>query len=407
MIIWRDNKEFINKGYEIRGALQSIKKQFLRYLFTIFVEFFIISVILFCGSDAKDEPTFKGPDSNVTVVVGRDATLTCTVENLQNYKVAWLRVDTQTVLTIGPHVITKNHRVGVIRGDPQVWALTIRDVRLSDAGDYMCQVNTEPMITQTHHLHIAVPPDIVSGSNGEVMVREGDNVSLHCDAAGTPQPTITWRREDSMEFKVKGQNVSKWSGVWLNLTTVMRHIDGAFLCIATNGIPPSVSKRILLHVLCKPSVIVSQKMIGGYLGESVVLQCKIEANPTPVIYWTHLDGYKLQNGSKYQAVTSSQSYRHVALIRINNVSRDDIGPYHCTAENSLGTARDDVTLYTLVTTTVTSTSTVRIETTLKEMETTTTFQPYAELEEEPHDDVEADNFVVVLSQQQMQNLGET
>ncbi|XP_053604014.1 lachesin-like [Plodia interpunctella] len=369
---------------------------------------FLISMMLFRLSYAKDEPKFVGPDTNVTVVVGRDAILSCQVQNLQNYKVAWLRVDTQTVLTIGPHVITKNHRVGVTGADPQAWSLTIRDVRMSDGGHYMCQVNTEPMITQTHHLHVAVPPDIVSGSNGEVMVREGDAVSLHCAATGIPYPTITWRREDSTQFKINGQNVMKWSGVWLNLTAVPRDLDGAFLCIATNGVPPSVSKRILLHVLCKPSALVSHKMIGGYLGEPVVLQCNIEANPTPVIYWTHHDGNKLQNGTKYQAVMSSQRYKHVSLLRISNVSRDDIGPYFCNVENSMGNARDDVTLYTLVTTTVkTTTTTARTETTLAEIDTTsvTSVQPYADMVEDPnHYGVDTDNFVVVLSQHQMQNL---
>lgn len=51
-----------------------------------------------------------------------------------------------------------------------------------------------------------VPPDIVdSGSSGEVIVREGDNVTLHCAASGTPPPTIAWRREDLAQMTVAGQ----------------------------------------------------------------------------------------------------------------------------------------------------------------------------------------------------------
>ncbi|KAM3967367.1 lachesin [Aphomia sociella] len=368
---------------------------------------FIIPAFLFCIIYAKDEPEFLGPGANVSVVVGRDATLTCKVENLHNYKVAWLRVDTQTILTIGPHVITKNHRIGVARGDPQAWALTLREVRLTDGGYYMCQINTDPMITQTHHLQVYVPPDIVdSGSSGEVMVREGDNITLHCSASGTPQPTITWRREDFTVMRVGGENVTKWNGVWLNITSVGREDNGAFLCIATNGVPPSVSKRILLYVLCLPSARMSQKMIGGYIGDSVLLQCKIEANPTPIIYWTHIDGNKLYNSSKYQTIITSSSYKYIAILKINNVSREDIGPYYCHAENSLGFTRDDVTLYTLVTTTISSTTNL-IETTMSEMTTSATLQTYAELEmneDNPDHFSDQDNFVVVLSQHQMQNL---
>ncbi|XP_026755688.2 lachesin-like [Galleria mellonella] len=368
---------------------------------------FIILAFLFYIIYAKDEPKFLGPGTNVTVVVGRDASLICKVENLHNYKVAWLRVDTQTILTIGPHVITKNHRVGITRGDPQAWTLTLRDVRLSDGGNYMCQVNTDPMITQTHQLQVFVPPDIVdSGSSSEVIIHEGDDVALHCSASGTPLPTITWRREDSTEMRIEGQNVTKWRGVWLNMTSVGREVNGAFLCIATNGVPPSVSKRILLHVLCAPTANISQKMIGGYIGDSILLQCRIEANPTPNVYWSHIDENKLLNNSKYQTSITSNSYKHTATLKINNVSRNDIGPYYCHVENSLGSTLDDITVYTLVTTTLKSTTNL-METAVSASTVSTTIESYAELEmkeNNPNHFSEEDNFVAVLSQHQMQSL---
>lgn len=68
-------------------------------------------------------------------------------------QVAWLRVDTQTILTIAGHVITKNHRVTVNHGDG-AWTLGLRDVSEADGGRYMCQVNTEPMMSQTHLLQV-------------------------------------------------------------------------------------------------------------------------------------------------------------------------------------------------------------------------------------------------------------
>lgn len=45
--------------------------------------------------------------------------------------------------------------------------------------------------------------------------------------------------------------VSKWNGAWLNMSSVERGSSGAYFCIASNGVPPSVSKRVLLRVLCK------------------------------------------------------------------------------------------------------------------------------------------------------------
>ncbi|CAK1598704.1 unnamed protein product [Parnassius mnemosyne] len=308
-----------------------------------------------------EEPRLASNESNVTVVIGRDATLTCYVKNLQNYKVAWLRVDTQTILTIGQQVITKNHRIGVLRTEPQAWSLMLRDVKLGDSGQYMCQINTEPMKTQIHHLHVFVPPDIVdSDSSGEVVVREGESVALHCAASGIPQPIVTWKREDSKWLIVGGEKVIKWEGIWLNITSAHRDMNGALLCIASNGIPPSVSKRILLHVLCKPRAEVIRKMIGVYAGDAAILQCYIEAYPSPNIYWTDMYKNRLRNDSKHETKMISCGYEHTSILKINNVSRDDVGPYQCHAENLLGSGNGSVTLYTLATTTVFDSSTVQI-----------------------------------------------
>lgn len=45
--------------------------------------------------------------------------------------------------------------------------------------------------------------------------------------------------------------VTSLEGEIVNLTKVTRSEMGAYLCIAANGVPPSVSKRIMLHVHCK------------------------------------------------------------------------------------------------------------------------------------------------------------
>lgn len=45
--------------------------------------------------------------------------------------------------------------------------------------------------------------------------------------------------------------VDKQHGEVLNLSRVSRADMGSYLCIASNGVPPSVSKRIVLDVECK------------------------------------------------------------------------------------------------------------------------------------------------------------
>ena len=46
-----------------------------------------------------------------------------------------------------------------------------------------------------------MPPDIIDlQTSTDMVVREGRNVTLKCAATGTPEPTITWRREDNRNF---------------------------------------------------------------------------------------------------------------------------------------------------------------------------------------------------------------
>lgn len=43
---------------------------------------------------------------------------------------------------------------------------------------------------------VKVPPDILDDMSEGLVVQEGGNIRLHCNATGFPQPNVTWRRED-------------------------------------------------------------------------------------------------------------------------------------------------------------------------------------------------------------------
>jgi hypothetical protein len=45
--------------------------------------------------------------------------------------------------------------------------------------------------------------------------------------------------------------VNVYEGDQMNLTRISRSEMGAYLCIASNGVPPTVSKRITVDVECE------------------------------------------------------------------------------------------------------------------------------------------------------------
>ncbi|KAJ8981340.1 hypothetical protein NQ317_015981 [Molorchus minor] len=104
------------------------------------------------------------------------------------------------------------------------------------------------------NIYTNVPPDIDdSGTSGDITVKEGENVTFTCSATGHPKPRILWRREDGGHLIVHGdsdeiQKVETFRGRTLKLARVDRRQMGAYLCIASNDVPPAVSKRITLHI---------------------------------------------------------------------------------------------------------------------------------------------------------------
>lgn len=106
---------------------------------------------------------------------------------------------------------------------------------------------------------MVIPPDIINEeTSGDMMVPEGGSAKLICKARGHPKPRIVWRREDggqivtrNLSNNSKPDRVPSVDGDILTLTKVTRSEMGAYLCIAANGVPPSVSKRMSLHVHCK------------------------------------------------------------------------------------------------------------------------------------------------------------
>ncbi|PSN53843.1 Lachesin, partial [Blattella germanica] len=98
-----------------------------------------------------------------------------------------------------------------------------------------------------------VPPNIDDSlSSSDVIVREGANVTLTCHATGSPPPSVKWKRDDGSKITInKSLSVPEWEGEVLELTRISRLDMGAYLCIASNGVPPTVSKRIKVSVDCK------------------------------------------------------------------------------------------------------------------------------------------------------------
>ncbi|XP_058791224.1 lachesin-like isoform X2 [Phymastichus coffea] len=289
------------------------------------------------GDEHDSLPRLVEPIQNVTVSVGRDALLACVVDNLRNYKVAWVRVDTQTILSIHHNVITQNPRISLSYTDQRTWYLHIKDVQEIDRGWYMCQVNTDPMRSRQGYLQVVVPPSFITKETStDMVVREASNVTLTCKATGYPEPYVMWQREDGQNINYNGESVNAVNGEILHITKISRLHMGSYLCIAANGVPPRVSTRVLLKVQFPPMLSIPNQLEGAYVGQDVNLECHTEAYPDSINYWTTEHGDMIVSGDKYEATCKKDGYNQYMKLKIRNVGPKDFGSYRCVAQNSLG-----------------------------------------------------------------------
>ncbi|XP_043505010.1 lachesin-like isoform X2 [Polistes fuscatus] len=290
---------------------------------------------------------FAEPIPNVTVALGRDVSLPCVVKNLGTYKVAWLHVGRQMLLTVHKHMVVKIPRFTVSHENQNTWLLHISGVQQDDRGYYMCQVNTNPMMSQVGFLQVVVPPNILDSLSTEstVAVRENQNITLTCKADGYPMPKLMWKREDGLAITISRlKKVQRYDGEQLNLTRITRNEMGAYLCIASNGVPPTVSKRITVDVEFSPMIFVPNQLVGAPAGTNVTIDCHTEAFPRAMSYWFQGNEMILSN-EKYTTSIMENSYRTHMKLHIKNLQAGDFGNYRCISKNSLGETEGSIRLY--------------------------------------------------------------
>ncbi|XP_012257679.2 lachesin-like [Athalia rosae] len=301
------------------------------------------------------QPEFLAPLENHTVTQGRDVSFTCVVNHLQSYKVAWIKSDSRAILAIHTHMVAHNPRLSVTHNGHNTWKLHVANVQRNDSGTYMCQVNTDPMRSQMGYMEVVIPPDIMDldDSTEGLTTKEGGSVRLRCRATGTPMPDVTWRREDGRNIVLRNEHgvrrvVKTSDGEQLYLVGVLRQEMGSYLCIASNGVPPSVSKRYSVRVHFQPLIKVANQLVAAPANSDVVIQCYAEASPRALNSWYKDTGEKLLAGDKYDmSEVPISEYAYQLNMTIRRLEKSDFGSYSCSSENAFGKAEGAVRLQEL------------------------------------------------------------
>ncbi|GFS81950.1 ig-like domain-containing protein [Nephila pilipes] len=120
---------------------------------------------------------------------------------------------------------------------------------------------------------------------------------------------------------------------------------GAYLCIASNGVSPAVSRRITLQVHFPPMIWIPNQLVGANLGANITLECNTEAYPESINYWSRHESQMISNGGRYHVIFTVTTYKIFMVLTIHQVSYNDFGIYTCNARNSLSSTTGTIRLY--------------------------------------------------------------
>ncbi|XP_066989268.1 uncharacterized protein [Macrobrachium rosenbergii] len=192
---------------------------------------------------------------NFTAHLGDQAILPCTVRQLGDKSVSWVRMRDADILTVDRYTFVGDERFESHYSAPlETWNLVIKYVQERDAGLYECQVSTEPKMSQFFSLRVVIPKVEILPP-GDRYVKAGSEVRIECQITDVVQlpDYIFWYHEEKRVMDHLDHNLLvavKKTGVesitsTLTILKVPPEGSGNYTCMPSNLHTASV----ILHVL--------------------------------------------------------------------------------------------------------------------------------------------------------------
>ncbi|XP_061927312.1 cell adhesion molecule Dscam2 isoform X12 [Apis cerana] len=242
------------------------------------------------------------PMSTVSAVAGKQFHIKCPVAGYPIESIVWEKADGVRLPT--------NMRQRVANGS--LFIDTVQ--RAADQGTYTCTARNKHNFTSQRSVEVRV---------------------LGMDTPG--------------DYRELGFSGTEGAGVAGNgslvISRVSRDHAGFYLCQASNGIGPGLSKLIRLTVHAGPQVSVKTQQESVRRGESVTLRCEAEGDAPLDLSWRARDSRVDPNYDvRYTIDNQKVSGRVISELRITQANHIDRGDYTCVATNAYGHARAGIKL---------------------------------------------------------------
>ncbi|KAL9952561.1 hypothetical protein ACROYT_G039830 [Oculina patagonica] len=265
-------------------------------------------------------PSIVAPPMSMVVNETGPASFQCEAEGNPEPKVTWLKqnsslvADKRVVPSRGGLMIT-----GVTSQDEGMYTCVARNIleKLRHRLRCLFKFNGYHFFTVVRRFFNLVGA-VITQNPSSVIVEEGQNVSLICQATGQPTPTITWRKAFSQLPKEK---TSVADGK-LTIRNITKADGGAYACAAKNLLGEDSAAALVTVVDELKFTLTPPVKDVAFVSNIILLNCAAQGSVG--ISWKRAGQNLPQNHVLYPNGT----------LLLRSVSTSDAGTYLCVAKNS-------------------------------------------------------------------------
>ncbi|XP_076464722.1 protein amalgam-like [Babylonia areolata] len=221
--------------------------------------------------------------------------------------------------------------------------LIIRNIDDDLSGFYACHISDGNNIPEVRRYELKLKDSDLSGNRvplsvlmtpPTIKVAPGDNTYLHCQATGTPTPTLSWTFQGAPIYS--GGRYVVFNNGTLMVTAATERDAGTYKCTAQNGVDTPVFRDMQLVIAQKLKAEIQSHSGVAMEGETVRLRCDVSGYPPPSVTWE-------KNGVPVTSRAGAKAYQQGDNLVVPQVGIEDAGVYTCVGTNSLGGSARDIT----------------------------------------------------------------
>ncbi|KAL8614574.1 hypothetical protein ACOMHN_066716 [Nucella lapillus] len=283
-----------------------------------------------CGDDSVVVRP-SGDDSMVLANRGSMAILEC---HSPGAAVSWYR---------DGYFLTSDSRFQIYNNG----TLVIRNIKDDIVGHYACRITHGNNIPQVQRYELKLKDPLQPGNKvplsilqtpPSITVGPGVNAYLHCQAFGTPSPSVAWSYRGNPIYS--GGRMVVFNNGTLLVSVVTERDAGSYTCTAQNGVDNPLSKHVELVIAQRLEAEIQSHTGVAMEAETVRLRCDVNGYPTPSVTWEKNGVVVTGASAPGSSSSSSKAYQQGNNLVVPTVGIEDAGVYTCVATNAMGTARD-------------------------------------------------------------------